>query len=89
MKELLDEARKKPTLEGLRSIIQFRDPERGSVCYAGESFVPGGPAEEFTLRTTIWLLAEGRAMWWAKEDERPSFENRKEDINYSDVCLWG
>jgi hypothetical protein len=88
MQELLDEARKNPTLEGLRRIIQFRDPKRGKVCYNGEILTPGGPPCNFTLRTTIWLLREGRAMWWAKEGDKPSFENRKEDIEFKDVLLW-
>jgi len=88
MKELLNEARSAPTLEKLRSIIQFRDSARGQVCYNGEVFFPGGPPCEYTLRTSIWLLREGRAKWWAKEGDVPSFENPKPDVHYSDVWLW-
>jgi len=88
MSELLDEARQEPTLEKLRSIIQFRDEERGQVCYNGEILFPGGPPCEYTLRTTIWLLAEGRALWWAKEGDKPSFQNRKPDVEFSEVFLW-
>ena len=87
MNELLVEGRKNPTLEKLRQIIQFRDPKRGMVCYNGER-LPGGNQLEYTLKTTIWLLREGRAMWWAKEGDKPSFENRKEDIQFKDVLLW-
>jgi hypothetical protein len=88
MEELLAEARGEPTLEKMRRIIQFRDPRRGLVCYDGEP-LPGGTPVEHTLRTAIWLLGEGRAQWWAREDGRPSFENRKEDIVFSDVLSWG
>jgi len=88
MAELLDEARRNPTLERLRQNIQFRDPERGRVCYNGEILFPGGAPCEHTIRTTIWSLREGRAMWWAKESETPSFENRQEDVTFTDVWLW-
>jgi hypothetical protein len=88
MGELLDEARKKPTLEKMRQFIQFRDPKRGMVCDNGDVLYPGGPPIEFTIRTVIWLLREGRAQWWAKEGEKPSFENRKEDVVFKDVLLW-
>lgn len=88
MNELLDEGRKEPTLEKLRQIIQFRDPRRGLVCYNGEPLRPGGSPVEHTIRTSIWLLREGRAMWWALEGDTPSFENRKEDIHYKDVLRW-
>jgi hypothetical protein len=49
---------------------------------------PGGPQLEYTLKTEIFLLREGRALWWAKEGERASFENRKEDVKFSEVWLW-
>jgi hypothetical protein len=88
MNQLLDEARANPTLEKLRQIIQFRDPKRGQVCYNGEELYPGGTPLEFTLRTQIWLLREGRALWWAKEGQTPSYENRKEDVVFKDVFLW-
>lgn len=87
MNELLDEGRKAPTLEKLRSIIQFRDPRRGLVCYNGE-LLPGGTPVEHTIRTAIWLLREGRAMWWALEAGKPSFENRKPDVEFKDVLRW-
>ncbi len=87
LSELLDEGRATPTLEKLRQIIQFRDPVRGRVCYNGE-LLPGGTPLEVTLRTTIWLLREGRALWWAREGDTPSFENRKEDILFRETLLW-
>ena len=88
MTELLDEARQHPTLETLRQMIQFRDPQRGYVCYNGEVFHPGDPPVEFTLRTSIWLLREGKAQWWAKKGDTPSFENRMPDHEYTDVLTW-
>ena len=87
MNELLDEARENPTLEKLRRFIQFRDPRRGLVCYNGDP-LPGGKPMEHTIRTTIWLLREGRAMWWAIEGDKPSFENPREDVEFKDVLLW-
>ena len=88
MTELLDEARPRPTLEGLRRLIQFRDPARGLVCYNGERLTPDGPPCEFTLRTAIWLLAKGQAQWWAKDGHTPSYANRQPDVTYHDVLLW-
>lgn len=88
MTELLDEARKNPTLETMQRFIQFRSPERGNVCGDGEVYFPGGPPSEYTLRTAIWLLREGKAMWWARVGDTPSFKNRMPDVQYRDVWLW-
>lgn len=88
LEELIDEAKAEPTLEKIRSIIQFRDKERGLVCYNAEEILPGGPPCEYTLKTTIWQMAKGRALWWAKEGDTPSFENKKPDVEFSDVWLW-
>jgi hypothetical protein len=88
MTELLDEARRAPTLEKLRQIIQFRDPVRGKVCYNGERLKPEYAPCEFTLRTSIWLLREGRAQWWAKQGDTPSFANRQPDVTYPDALRW-
>ena len=88
MSELLDEARAAPTLERMRAFIQCRDPKRGLVCYNGETLRPGGPPVEYTIRTTIWLLREGRAQWWAREGDTPSFANRKPDVEFADVLRW-
>lgn len=88
MATLLDEARQAPTLEKLRQMIQFRDPQRGYVCYNAEVFHPGDFPVEFTLRTSIWLLEKGIAQWWAKEGDTPSFENRQPDVHFTDVLTW-
>ncbi|OGV63676.1 MAG: hypothetical protein A2498_11615 [Lentisphaerae bacterium RIFOXYC12_FULL_60_16] len=88
MNELLDENRRNPTLDGLQRLIQFRDPKRGLVCYNGETLIPGGPPCEITIRTIIWCLEEKRALWWAWENGKPSFENRKPDVTYSNVWSW-
>ncbi len=88
MNELLDEARQSPTVETLRRFIQYRDPQRGNVCGNGEILFPGGTPTEYTLRTSLWLLREGKAMWWAREGNKPSFQNRKPDVTFRDVWLW-
>lgn len=93
MNELLEEARATPTLEKLRQMIQFRDPVRGNVAGNGEPTRPGvaGTAPtEHTIKTQIWLLREGRAQWWTRDNETgtPSWENRREDITFDDVWLW-
>lgn len=88
MNELLDEARKAPTFEAMRRFIQFRDSVRGNVCGFGEKYLPDGPESEFTLRTIIWELRQGRAHWWAQEDGRPSWENPKAPVTFSDVLPW-
>ncbi|MHB0937905.1 MAG: C45 family peptidase [Armatimonadota bacterium] len=88
MNELLDEARKNPTLETMRKFIQFRDPRRGNVCGFGEPIIPGGPDSEFTIRTSIWELGHARAHWWAQEGMIPSWENPQPDVEFTDVLLW-
>lgn len=88
MNELLDDARRNPTVETMRRFIQFRDPQRGNVCGNGEIYFPGGQPSEYTLKTSLWLLGEGRAMWWAREGDKPSFENRKPDVTFENVWLW-
>ena len=85
--ELLDEARARPTMEGLRQILQFRASERGTVCYNGE-LLPGGMQLEHTICTSIFLLDKRCAKWWAFEDGKPSFTNPKQDIAFSDVLPW-
>ncbi len=88
MNELLDEARKNPTLETMKRFIQFRDPERGNVCGNGERYAPECPESEYTVRTVIWLLKEGRALWWAKKGDIPSFENPMPQVRFENVLLW-
>jgi hypothetical protein len=90
MTQLLDDAKKNPTVEALRKIIQFRDPKRGNVCGNGEWIFDGKSQLEYTLKTTIWQLREGRAMWWARDavTGKPSFENRMKDEEFSGVWRW-
>ena len=88
MNQLLEEARKCPTVEAMQRILLFRSADRGSVCGNGEPCVPGGPPSEYTLRTAIWLLAEGRAFWWAREGDAPVWESPRRDVTFRDVPLW-
>jgi hypothetical protein len=88
MNSLLEEARRDPTLETLRAFIQFRDPRRGYVCYNGETFHPEDLPVEFTLRTTIWTLREGAALWWAKEGDTASFDNPKPPVSFTGAWAW-
>jgi hypothetical protein len=89
LNRLFDEARQAPTLETLRSIMQYRGPD-GMVCDNGDVLHPGDPPIEFTLCTSIFCLAEGRALWWARDKARniPSWQNRQTDVEYRDVWLW-
>jgi len=89
MNRLLDEARQRPTLEMMRSILQYRGPD-GMVCDDGDVLHPGDPPIEHTIRTHIVCLAEGRALWWARDNARniPSWLNRQEDVHYENVLLW-
>jgi hypothetical protein len=88
MNELLEDARKNPTLETMRRFIQFRDPVRGNVCGNGEIYEKGCPPSEYTVRTIIWLLSKGKALWWARKDNIPSFENPMPDVKFENVLLW-
>lgn len=45
-------------------------------------------AEQLRKMAEFRLLREGRALWWALENGKPSFENRKDDIHYQDVLRW-
>lgn len=87
MTRLLAEARREPTVEKLRQIMQYRGPD-GVVCDNGDVLFPGDPPIEHTIKTTIWLLSEGCAQWWAMEGETPSFKNRKEDVQYDNIHPW-
>jgi hypothetical protein len=88
MNELLDDARRAPTFDAMRRIMQFRDPVRGNVCGFGDPIVPGGPESEYTLRTIIWKLREGRACWWAQRGHTPSWQHPRADEKFRDVLLW-
>ena len=89
MTRLLEEARRESTLEKMRALMQYRGPD-GFVCDNGDVLHPGGPPIEFTLRTTIVCLAEGRALWWARDSETgsPSWENPMPDVKFDNVLLW-
>ncbi|MCM8828251.1 MAG: hypothetical protein NC902_03055 [Candidatus Omnitrophica bacterium] len=88
MNTLLEKARENPTLKTMRKFIQFRDPEKGNVCGNGEIYAPGCPQSEYTVRTIIWLLKEGRALWWARQKDKPSFENPMPEVKFENVFLW-
>lgn len=89
LNRLLDDARANPTLETLRAMMQYRGPD-GLVAGNGDVLHPGDPGIEHTLRTQIFCLAEGRTLWWARDNARdiPSWENRREDVTFKDVWLW-
>jgi hypothetical protein len=93
MKELLDEARKNPTVEAMRNIMQFRSPTRGCCAVDGEPTRPGvkgSVALEHTLRTYIVALREKRALWWKRDNEKgvPSWLNQQPDVHFKDVLSW-
>ncbi|MCX5662662.1 MAG: hypothetical protein NTW19_23525 [Planctomycetota bacterium] len=89
MTRLLDDARKAPTLEKMRALMQYRGPD-GVVCDNGDVLHPGDPPIEHTIRTMIVCLSKGRALWWTRDNERniPSWQNRREDVVFKDVLLW-
>jgi len=89
MNRLMDEARKNPTVDKLRSIMQYREAD-GMVAGNGDVLFPGDAPIEHTIRTQIFCLSEGRALWWARDNAKniPSWENRKEDVHFKNVWLW-
>jgi len=48
---------------------------------------PGVMPSAMPRRSARWRI-EGFAQWWALEDGKPSFENRKEDVRFEDVLQW-
>lgn len=93
MKELLEDARRKPTLEAMRTMMQFRSPTRGCCAVDGEPTRPGvkGSAPlEHTLRTAIVALREKRAVWWKRDNEKgiASWLNPQPDYHFSNVLSW-
>ncbi len=90
MNELLEDAKKNPSVETLRRFIQFRDPNRGNVAGNGEIMFDGKTPLEHTLKTTIWKLRDGAALWWARDKDRgtPSWENRMPDVQFNGVWKW-
>jgi hypothetical protein len=88
MNELLAEVRENPTYEGIRRMIQFRDPVRGNVCGFGERCIPDGPESEYTIRTMIYELRAARAHWWAQEGDTPSWKRPMPDVCFPEELSW-
>lgn len=93
MEELLEEARAKPTVEALRKMLQFRDDKRGWSAVCGEPIRPGVKGTgcyEHTLRTQVWLLAQGKAKWWAYDHKtgKPVWENPQPDVTFENDWKW-
>jgi hypothetical protein len=86
---LLNESRRNPTLEGLRQIMQYRGTD-GMVCDNGDTLYPGDPPIEFTIRTQIFCLSEGRALWWTRDNATgaPSWKHPMPEVKFKDVLLW-
>jgi len=86
---LLDEARQAPTLEKLRAIMQYRGDD-GVVCDGGDVLHPGDPPIEHTIRTQIFCLAEGRALWWTRDNATgtPSWKHPMPEVKFKDALLW-
>lgn len=89
MDRLMNEARKNPTVEKLRSIMQYREAD-GKVAGNGDVLFPGDAPIEHTIRTQIFCVSEGRVEWWTRDNEKniPSWENKRKDIHFKDVLLW-
>lgn len=89
MNRLLDDARKAPTLARMQALMQYRGAD-GVVADNGEILHPGDPPIEHTIRTQVFCLARRRALWWTRDNARniPSWENRREDVVFSDVDPW-
>ncbi|NQU10379.1 hypothetical protein HQ590_06300 [bacterium] len=86
---LLDEARRNPTLEKLRSIMQYRGPD-GMVCDNGDVLFPGDPPIEHTIRTQICCLGEARALWWTRDNAKgtPSWRHPMPEVKFQDAPRW-
>lgn len=89
MNRLTAEAAKAPTLEKMRAMMQYRGKD-GVVADNGDVLAPGDPPIEHTIKTAIVCLAEARALWWTRDNDRniPSWDNRREDVTFKDVLLW-
>jgi hypothetical protein len=92
--EMLDAARKAPTLESFRKMLQARDPVKGFCAGDGEPCRPGVPGTsqlEYTLTTKIILLDKRKSKWWARDNTKniPSWENPQPDFTFDDsVPQW-
>jgi len=89
MNRLVAEAKQAPTLESLRAIMQYRGPD-GVVCDNGDVLFPGDPPIEFTIKTHIVCLSEGRALWWTRDNDNgtPSWEHPMPEVKFEDVLRW-
>ncbi|MCE9590181.1 MAG: hypothetical protein K8S99_06620 [Planctomycetes bacterium] len=89
MNRLTADARSDPTLEKMRALMQYRGPD-GVVADNGDILAPGDPPIEHTIKMQIICLAEARALWWTRDNARniPSWENRREDVTFTDVLAW-
>ncbi len=92
--EMIDAARKAPTLEWMRKMLQARDPVKGFCAGDGEPCRPGVPGTgqlEYTLTTKITMLDKRKSRWWARDHAKniPSWENQQPDFTFSDsVPRW-
>jgi hypothetical protein len=85
--EMLDQARKAPTLEWMRKMLQSRDPVKGFCAGDGEPCRPGVPGTsqlEYTLTTKIILLDKRKSKWWARDNAKaiPSWDNPQPDYAF-------
>jgi hypothetical protein len=89
LNRLIDAARRGPTVEKLRSILQYRGPD-GVVCGNGEVLFPGDPPIEHTIRTQITCLKEGRALWWTRDNSTgtPSWQHPMPEHRLENAPLW-
>jgi hypothetical protein len=89
MNRLLDAARKDPTVDALRALMQYRGAD-GVVCDNGDVLFPGDAPIEHTIRTHIICLREGRSLWWARDPRTgaPSWKNPMPEVTYKNVLLW-
>jgi hypothetical protein len=90
--EMLDEARKAPTFEAFRKMLQARDPVKGKCALDGEPCRPGveGTSQlEYTLTTKIVFLKQRKARWWARDNAKniPSWENPMPDYHFPESTL--
>ncbi len=82
--EMFEQARKAPTLEWMRKMLQSRDPVKGFCAGNGEPNRPGHPQTtqlEYTLTTKIILMDQRKSKWWARDNAKniPSWENPQPD----------
>ena len=89
MNRLIAEAKRTPTLEKMRGLMQYRGKD-GVVCDNGDVLFPGDPPIEFTIKTDIVCLSEARALWWTRDNETgtPSWEHPMPEITFTDVLRW-